>query len=527
MTDRNEQFPTPDGNSPEYPFHEAAAGADPAEHAWAATDPSGGPKQGEAGAEEAGAEPPAGDEPPADAGAIPPGASLPPGAHPFGPYPPGAFPQNARIRRRGRTRPVVAVGLVAGTLAASVALGHELWPSSSRAAAAAPSTVVPGSTGSSGNSPFGNGSSGNGVFGNGSSGGSGSSGSGSSASNSEGSGAPSDVSSIASKVDPGVVDVWTNLNYQNAQGAGTGIVLTSNGEILTNNHVIDGATSIKVTDIGNGQTYTANVVGYDSTHDVAVLQLVGASGLKTASLGNSGNVKVGTPVVAIGNAGGTGGTPSAAGGSVTAVNQSITASDELDGASENLTNLIETNADVQSGDSGGPLVTSSGQVIGMDSAASSAYSLQSASSGASQGYAIPINEALSIAQQIESGKSSSAVHVGSTAFLGVMISSPSSSSSSGSGSYGYGTYFGNGSGSDSATSGAAISSVVSGGAADQAGLAAGDVITAIDGRTVTSATDLSQDLAGDHPGQSIQITWTDSSGASHTATATLQSGPPA
>ena len=434
-------------------------------------------------------------------GAVPPGAVPPgwgpPAGHPFGGGP-GAPPPDSGSRRR-YTHPIVTAALVMGTVAASAAATHVLWPSSSSKAA----SPISSSTGLP-------------AYGTG--------GAGSSASNTQGTGAPADVSSIAAKVDPALVDINTVLGYQGAEGAGTGIVLTSNGEILTNNHVINGATSIRVTDVGNGRTYAAKVVGYDSTQDVAVLQLVGASGLRTASIGNSGSLKVGQPVVAIGNAGGAGGTPSAAGGSITALNQSITASDQLDGTSENLTNLIETNADVQAGDSGGSLVDSAGRVIGMDTAASVGYSLQSAVGGTSQGYAIPINEAVAIARQIESGQASSTVHIGSTAFLGVLISSSPSpySTPPGYGSYGYGSY-----GYGSPVSGAVVGGVVPGGAAQQAGLAAGDVITAVNGQSVTSAKSLSQTISGDRPGQSIRITWIDPSGASHTATATLQSGPPA
>src|SRR5208282_5386207 len=136
------------------------------------------------------------------------------------------------------------------------------------------------------------------------------------------------TSQIASKVDPGLVDIVSTLGYQNAEAAGTGQVVTSSGEVLTNNHVIDGATSIKATDIGSGRTYTAKVVGYDQTDDIAVLQLQGASGLATVSFGDSSQVTAGENVVALGNAGGKGGTPSVAAGTVTALNQSITASDE-------------------------------------------------------------------------------------------------------------------------------------------------------------------------------------------------------
>ncbi len=254
------------------------------------------------------------------------------------------------------------------------------------------------------------------------------------------------TSQIASRVDPAIVDVTSTLGYQEATAKGTGIVLTSNGEILTNNHVINGATSISVTDIGNGKTYKATVVGYDESHDIAVLQLSGASGLTIASTGNSSTVAVGDSVVALGNAGGTGGTPAVAAGAITALNQSITASDESSGSSEQLTGLLETNADIQAGDSGGPLVNEHGQVIGIDTAASSGYQFggggfsggggfggsgSSGSSGtgsATQGYAIPINTALDIAKQIEAGQASATVHIGATAFLGLEIASTQSGS---------------------------------------------------------------------------------------------------
>src|SRR5215472_5087811 len=175
---------------------------------------------------------------------------------------------------------------------------------------------------------------------------------------------------IARRVSPGLVDVTSTLGYAGATAKGTGIVLTSNGEVLTNNHVINGATSVSVTDVGNGKTYKAAIVGYDESHDIAVLQMSGASGLTTASTGDSSAVQAGDKVVGLGNAGGLDGTPSVAAGSVTALNQSITASDEGSGSSEQLTGLIETNANIQAGDSGGPLANSHGQVIGVDTAAS-------------------------------------------------------------------------------------------------------------------------------------------------------------
>ena len=350
-------------------------------------------------------------------------------------------------------------------------------------------------------------------------------------------------SEIASRVDPALVDVVSTDSYQGATSEGTGIVLTSNGEILTNNHVINGATSIKVTDVGNGKTYTATVVGYDASHDVAVIQLQNASGLTTASLGNSSTVQTGDSVVALGNAEGKGGTPSVATGTVTALNQSITASDELSGASEQLTGLIETNAPIQPGDSGGSLVNSFGQVIGMDTAAGSSGQTESQSSTAEQAFAIPINEALSIAKQIEAGTTSADVHIGATAFLG--LESGSSSSSTGgfggfggsSGSSGFGGFGGSdgsggfggfgGQGSQGSTSGVSVAGTVSGSPAANAGIAEGDTITAVGGQSVSSAEDIAHALVQYHPGNSISVSWVDQSGQSQTANVTLATGPAA
>jgi S1-C subfamily serine protease len=289
----------------------------------------------------------------------------------------------------------------------------------------------------------------------------------------------------------GVVDIDTVLGYENGEAAGTGMVLTSSGEILTNNHVVDGATKITVTVVATGTTYPATVVGTDPTDDVAVIQLSGASGLQTAHLA-SGSVQVGTAVTAVGNAGGTGGTPSAAPGTVVALGQSITATDDSGANAEQLTGLIETDADVQAGDSGGPLFDSSGAVVGMDTAASSG--------GQVQGYAIPIAKAVSVAKQIESGVDDATIHQGLPAFLGVSVS-PSSSG------------------------GAAVAGVLSGGPAEDAGLAAGDVVTTVGGTTIGSAGDLTTALQGYQPGQRVTITWTATDGASHSATVTLASGP--
>jgi S1-C subfamily serine protease len=319
------------------------------------------------------------------------------------------------------------------------------------------------------------------------------------------------LAQVEAKVDPGLVDVVSTLEYGEDEAAGTGIVLTSSGEVLTNNHVVEGATSIEVTDIGNGKTYTATVVGYDVTSDVAVIKLQGASGLQTASLGNSSTVAVGESVVAIGNAGGAGGTPSAAPGTVTGLDQSITASDESTGSAEQLAKLVETDADIQPGDSGGPLVNASGQVVAIDTAASSTFQFQfvgSQGAPGTQGYAIPINGALSLAKQIESGKSSSSVHIGNSAFLGVEVATTSAYSAYG-----------------AAASGAPVVGVLPGSPADEAGLASGVTITSVGGHTVTSSTSLQDIMANLHPGQKVTVSWVDQYGNSDKATITLVTGP--
>jgi S1-C subfamily serine protease len=465
-----------------------------------------------------------------------PGSAAPPvnpGYSHWGAPPPPEPPHQAG--HAGRVAGLIGAAAVVA-LAAGVGIGHAAWTGNSGTSATPASNSAPASGGAS-------------------SGGSGSSNS-SGGSSSSGSSGPSDISAIADKVDPGLVDIDTTLGYAQEQAAGTGIVLTSTGEVVTNNHVIDGATTISVTDVGNGKTYSASVVGYNRTKDIAVLQLHGASGLQVATIGNSSNVSVGEDIVGIGNAGGTGGTPSAAGGTVTALNQSITASDSGDGTSEQLTNLIETNANIQPGDSGGSLVDTSGNVLGIDTAASAGFSFQSSgSSSGNQGYAIPINEAISIAKQIEAGTASSTVHIGATAFLGVEVaqSSCSGGSRSGGGNGGGGNGFGGGFGgsgggfggsgsgsgfggssgsglgdgsSSSSSSGALICSVITSSPAQESGLAEGDTITSFNGQTVTSPTELTTLLEPYHPGNKVSIGWTDASGQTHSASVQLSSGPP-
>ena len=309
----------------------------------------------------------------------------------------------------------------------------------------------------------------------------------------------------AAPIGQGVVVIETNLAYQNAAAAGTGIVLTSSGEILTNNHVIAGATTVKVVVPKTGHTYTARVLGYSRTADVAVLQLQNASNLKTLSTGNAAALKLGQAVRALGNAGGTG-TLTPASGSVTGLGKSITANDDQ-GGSEQLVGLIETNAGIVAGDSGGPLLDSAGRIVGMNVAASASGGFQMVA--ASDAYAIPIGKALTIAKQIERGTSSATVHVGPTAFIGVQVETAVS-----------------GDGFDTPTAGALIAGVVDGGPAATAGLVPGDVITMVNGQTISSPSAVAPIVLKLKPGAKLTVGFTDQTGTSQTVTVTLGSGPP-
>jgi len=227
---------------------------------------------------------------------------------------------------------------------------------------------------------------------------------------------------IVAKTEPGLVIINTTLQYDSEAAAGTGMVLNADGLVLTNNHVIEGSTKVSATLVSTGKTYPATVVGYDKTGDVALIQLQDASGLTTVPIGNSASVKVGNTVVALGNAEGQGSATTTA-GQVTGLNQTITASDEGGStASETLTGMIQTNADIVPGDSGGPLASSAG-VIGMDTAGNDANNQQ-----VSEGFAIPIGTALSVARQIAGGHASSVITIGYPPFVGIFIGSGSSSS---------------------------------------------------------------------------------------------------
>ncbi len=369
-----------------------------------------------------------------------------------------------------------------------------------------------------------------------------------------GPGAGSGVSSKTTKavfraVSPGMVEITSRLNYEGSKAYATGMVLTSSGLVLTNNHVIDGTNGLTATFFDTGKTYNAKWLGYDKTQDVAVIQLEGASGVPTVPFGNSAVVRPGNQVVAMGNAEGTGSITTVT-GRITAINQAITASDQGDKATaEHLTDMLQTNADIVPGDSGGPLSTTAGKVIGMDTAA------QTATFGSTNrepaGFAIPINRALTIAHEIINGQQSSTVQIGPTGFLGIQVASNASGFNSTAtnpktqkqqdvtGIERDGQQPTAASGCVNAettevpvkvapaSSGALILGVLCGTPASADGMAPGDVITRVNGTTVTSPATLKTTLMQLRPGNQVTVSWTAVTGQQVTKTITLAAAPPA
>jgi S1-C subfamily serine protease len=365
-------------------------------------------------------------------------------------------------------------------------------------------------------------------------------------------GSNASVPGVTSKVEPGLVIINTALKYNSEQAAGTGMVIKPNGLVLTNNHVIEGSTRITATVVSTGRTYQAYVVGYDETGDIAVIQMENASGLHTIPTGNSDTLKMGQTVVAMGNAEGQSMIIPAT-GTITGLNQTITASNQGGTiASETLHGMIETNADIVSGDSGGPLSNTSGQVIGMDTAGNSVrFQSQSAA-----GFAIPINTALAVAQQIQAGQASSTVTIGYPPFMGIYIAHGSDSSPQdqanqqqgngfGDGGFGGGGFGGSSGGNGSSScytsdagglpapatiapvsSGTLILGVICGGPATGVGITAGSVITAVNGQAIGGPDDLTSVVSKFRPGTTISVTWISPSGQRNTSSLKLTSGPP-
>jgi S1-C subfamily serine protease len=361
-----------------------------------------------------------------------------------------------------------------------------------------------------------------------------------------GSGSALNLATVVRKVKPGLVDITSTVTYASETAEGTGMILSPSGLVLTNNHVIDGATEVKVSLADNtSQSYTARVVGYDNTDDVALLQLTGASGLATVSFGDSSQVRVGIPVLALGDAEGKGGVTPAL-GDISALNRSIQASDEGSNTIEDLNGMLATNAQIQQGDSGGALANNAGQVIGMVTAANTGVEGQT---GGTTGFAIPIDTALKIAREIASKQASSKVYIGLPGFLGVEVAAQSNSpdprqqaadqrqTDGGQGGGRPGRPRG-GLGCVTgaqqpgvpdriapAPSGALILGVVCGSAAQTQGLKAGDVIISVNGQAVTTPGSLTGITARYHPGAVVPVAYEAVNGSRHRIRILLGDGP--
>jgi len=317
------------------------------------------------------------------------------------------------------------------------------------------------------------------------------------------------VSSVAATVDPAIVDVDAILADDEGTAAGTGMVVTSSGDILTNNHVVEGAVSIKVTILGRG-THSATVVGTDVSADLAVIKVSGLSRLTTVRFDTSA-VAIGSSIVAIGNALGKGGTPSAVSGTVSALNQTISAETDS-GGTETLHGLIETDAAIEPGDSGGPLLNAEGEVVGMDTAAGT--SSQAATMNA---FAIPVRGIIPLVEKMLEGKGGDGIIIGRTAFLGVATLGASDTGRPGMPS-----------GSSTPTpevSGVVVQQVLSGSPAAKAGIVAGDVITRFDGTTISSADQLKNLIIDRRPGSKVSVTYTNGSNVGTTVKLQLVAGP--
>ncbi len=297
-----------------------------------------------------------------------------------------------------------------------------------------------------------------------------------------------------------------NINTTLAQGraAGTGMLISSTGEILTNNHVIADATSIHVVIGGTGSSHVAKVVGYDVSDDIALLQITDkVSNLPTVTFGDPSMVQIGDPVVALGNALGQGGTPKASQGQVTALDQQVTAGDAA-GTQETLQGMIQINAPIQPGDSGGALVDRNGKIIGMNTAAAGGGRVNA--QGSNIGFAIPIDNAVNIVSQIRTGPDTDKIHIGDRGLLGVQVDDLN--------------------GQAQATSGALVTGVQGNTGAKDAGIKGGDVLVSVNGTPVADSASLRLALAKFHPGDSVNVGWVDTAGGHHTASVKLIVGPP-
>ena len=349
---------------------------------------------------------------------------------------------------------------------------------------------------------------------------------------------PLSDAAIRARIEPSVVDVTATLTYDDEIASGTGFVTNARaGIILTNNHVIRDATSVTVTVPETGQTYPADIVGVDVAADVAVLQIRPVAGLPAAPIGDSATVVAGTPVMSFGNQAGEGGSLTVAHGVIIGTGRTIQADDGAAGFSETLYAMLATTARIEPGDSGGPLAGVGGTVIGVDTAAGTA--------GADIGYAIPINTAMAAERLIIARQQGQSIILGVDGFLGVIVGSGTARSPAEQKAQER-----NGTGGAAtphsaslcvpieadvttpgtiapAPAGALVVGVLCGTGAETAGLAAGDVIIAANGRQVDSPDALTAIVGACRPGTVVSVIWVSTAGVLRTSQVRLGPAPAA
>lgn len=300
-----------------------------------------------------------------------------------------------------------------------------------------------------------------------------------------------DVAGVVSKVGPSVVSIRAEVGngFTTGEAAGTGVIISGDGEIMTNAHVVSGARTVKVTLAGESQARDAEVIGADDDSDLALLKIANVSGLPAATIGKSSDVQVGDDVVAIGNALALRGGPTVTRGIVSALDRSL----DTDGAT--MTGLIQTDASISSGNSGGPLVDATGKVIGINSAVAASGGGRAAEN---IGFAIAIDNALPVLDRLRNHTAAAA-----SGYLGVRSQDP-----------------------DDGSRGATVVTVDAGSAAEKAGIAPGDLIIAVDGKSVDGAAALGAAIRSHTPGSPVRITLI-RNGQTRTVTADLSTRPAA
>ena len=298
------------------------------------------------------------------------------------------------------------------------------------------------------------------------------------------------IAEVAEKVAESVVSIVTSIKSTSYFGqsydssaAGTGVIVTEDGYILTNKHVIDGANKISVV-LDDGTTYEdVEVAAVDPLNDIAFLKIKDATGLKAAKLGDSKTISVGQQVVAIGNALGQY-QNTVTSGIISGTGRSLTATDSTGSMAEQLSDMIQTDAAINSGNSGGPLVNAAGEVIGINTATSS--------TAENVGFAIPISSVKGMLNQlIETGKAA-------RSYIGVyMVEITPEIAKNYNLPVSAGAYLYNS---------AAYSAIVSGSPAAKAGLKDKDIITAVNGAKIGVAGSLSNLIGEYKPGDTVQLT---------------------